>query len=135
MNSMQSHDDELEEIEALHRRDVEAVLAGDKDTLASLWSSDGVMLAPGSPALRGDELLAALKAETDDAAYEVIDYRFDFDEISIFGNHAFEWGTVSGSARDLESGVVTESAYKLMRILIREAGEWKVHRAIWNALD
>ena len=132
---MASKNEDLLQIEALHRRDVEAVMAGDKETLASLWSQDGVMLAPGSPALRGEEILAVVQAETDDAGYEVVDYRFDFDEVTVCGDYAFEWGTVSGSARDPESGEITASAYKLLRVLIREAGEWKVHRAIWNSID
>ena len=32
------------------------------------------------------------------------------------------------------TGSVDEQAFKVLRILKRENGEWKVHRAIWNEL-
>lgn len=132
---MSSIKDDLAEIETLHARDVQAVLAKDKDALATLWSEDGVMLAPGGPPLRGDALFAALQAETDHTRYEVVDYQFAFEEVAVIGDYAFEWGSVSGCAKDPDTGELTHSAYNLLRVLIREAGEWKVHRAIWNSAD
>ena len=130
---MSSVDDDLAQIEALHRRDEQAVIDGDRETLASLWSRDGVMLAPGGATLRGAGILAALRAGTDDAGYDVLEYRLDFEEVVVCGDYAFEWGTVSGKSADRKTGAVTASAYKLMRVLVREDGEWKVHRAIWNS--
>ena len=129
------YDDDIAAIEALRRRDEKAAMAQDSDALAALWSKDGVMLAPGGPRLRGRELFDALAARTPDAGTEILDYRFDFEEVVVSGDYAFEWGTVRGRSRDRATGEVTDSAYQLMRVLTREDGEWTVHRAIWNALD
>ena len=64
---------------------------------------------------------------------EVLEYVLDFEEITLLGNYAFEWGTIRGAMRDKREGKVEYATYKVMRILQRQAnGEWKVHRTIWN---
>ena len=128
--------DDLARIEALHQRDEQASRAQDYAILATLWTEDGVMLAPGGPRLRGPELFGHLEsARKRNVPYEVVEYTFDFEEVEVVGDYAFEWGVVRGTTRDRSTGATEETAYKLLRVLRREAGEWKVHRAIWNELD
>lgn len=127
---------DLAAIEALHQRDEFASEAQDPDALATLWTEDGVMIAPGAARLRGPELFAALRAKKKGRAeeFEVLDYTFEFEEVEVTGDYAFEWGVVRGETRHRKTGRVEVSAFQLMRILRRKDGEWKVHRAIWNDL-
>ena len=63
---------------------------------------------------------------------EILDYREDFQEVTLLGDYAFEWGTLRGMART-EKGDINPFSYKILRILKREHDEWKFHRSIWNA--
>ena len=127
---------DVERIAELHRKDMTASKAGDFRTLRSLMSDDAVVLPPGGRMLRGAEALdrsfAAMAAAP--AATEVLEYRFDWHEVEVCGDYAFEWGYIVGQERDLASGQVSAEKHHVMRILQRQPdGEWKVHRTMWNA--
>ncbi len=126
---------ELEAIQRLRDEDIRASLAGDGEALRALLTEDGVLMAPGAPFARGkqalDEKCAAMMAYRETT--EVLEYREDFEETLVFGEYAVEWGIISGSERVRATGRVERGAFKVMRILKRQAdGTWKVHRAIWN---
>jgi len=128
--------DELERIDALHRADMEASRRGDFRTLRSLMSDDAVVLPPGGRMLRGrqalDESFAKMTAAPVTA--EVLEYRFDWHEVRLCGDFAFEWGYIVGRERSLATGEETSERYHVMRVLQRQPdGAWKVHRTIWNA--
>jgi uncharacterized protein (TIGR02246 family) len=128
--------DDLERIEALHRADMEASRRGDFRTLRALMSDDAVVLPPGGRALRGREALDASFARMAQAApaVEVLEYRFEWHEVRLCGDYAFEWGYIVGRERSLATGQETSERYHVVRILQRQPdGEWKVHRTIWNA--
>ena len=123
-------------IERLHQRDMAAARAGNAEELAALWSDDIVALPPGGPVMRGaasgraalEQSLAAASREV-----ETMSYRLDFEEVTIVGDYAFEWGRFSGTTRPRAGGAESHSSGKLMRILARQPdGDWKVHRTIWN---
>ena len=128
---------ELAAIEELHQRDLAASKAGDFETLRALVSDEAVMMPPGGDFVRGRAAIDAGMSRMVEAmaAVEVLDYVLDFEEVQVFGEYAFEWGVIRGRMRKRDGGEVGESAYKVMRILRRQAGgEWKVHRSIWNEL-
>ncbi len=126
---------DLERIDELHRTDMRASKDRDLATLRSLLSDDAVVLPPGGRMVRGRdaldrsfETMAAVEATSD-----VLEYRFDWHEIEICGEFAFEWGYIEGTERDRTTGETTEERYHVMRILQRQRdGCWKVHRTIWN---
>lgn len=128
-------DDDLDRIDELHRIDMEASKSGDYRTLRSLMSDDAVVLPPGGHAIRGREALDASFAAMSSAAVtsEVLEYRFDWQEVRVCGDYAFEWGYIRGKERDRTTGAVTDEVHHVLRILQRQAdGSWKVHRTIWN---
>lgn len=64
---------------------------------------------------------------------EILDYRFEWHEVQVCGDYAFEWGYLHGSERNLYRGTTSSERYHVMRILQRQDdGTWKVHRSIWN---
>ena len=126
---------DLEAIQRLHERDLEASRARDFKNLRALMTEDAVFMPPGAPWRRGKEELDTAFATMAEAmaAVDVVEYDQEFEEIFVLGDFAIEWGTASGATR-LANGELERSSFKLMRILQRQPdGEWKVHRSIWNA--
>lgn len=135
MEESQSIEKDLQAIDELHRKDMKASKAGDYATLRSIMSDDAVVMPPDGRWLRGrDELDASFGRMKDGMSeVEVLEYTLDFEEVKILGEYAFEWGTIRGSMRAKPDGDIEHQTYKVMRILKKQQGEWKVHRTIWNA--
>jgi ketosteroid isomerase-like protein len=98
-------------------------------------SDDAVVLPPGGHMIRGSDALDRSFAAMSRAApsAEVLEYRFEWQEVRVCGDYAFEWGFIVGQERSLSTGEVTSERYQVMRVLQRQAdGDWKVHRTIWN---
>jgi uncharacterized protein (TIGR02246 family) len=128
---------DLDRIEQLHQIDVRASKAGDYRTLRTLMSEDAVVLPPGGRMIRGREALDASFASMANhtPTTEVLDYRFDWHEIEVCGDYAFEWGYIIGQERSLRDGSISSEKHHVMRILQRQPdGAWKVHRTIWNSV-
>lgn len=126
--------DDFDKIESLHQQDMKAAKSGDYKTLRSLLSPDAVMMPPGQPWIRGAEQLEENYQHMEKAMKKVkiLEYEFTFEEVTVLGDYAFEWGTIFGISKE-KGEDPEETTYKLMRILKKdEQGEWKVHRAIWN---
>lgn len=134
-----SQQQELEKISQLHDRDAEASRNGDFETLRALMSEDAVLMPPNEDWIRGtgplDEHYARMAEVMREA--EVTEYTLDFEEVVVFGDYAFEWGTIRGAMRPRGSESSTpsdSSSYKVLRVLKKAPdGEWRVHRAMWNA--
>jgi ketosteroid isomerase-like protein len=121
-------------IEALHQRDEAAVLAAQADSLIALWTDDIVAMPPGGPIIRGKannaELLRAALAQQGE--HRPLSYELRFEEVQIFDDHAFEWGTYRGTARVGADTLVGTG--KLMRLLARDStGTWRVARTLFTA--
>ena len=113
-----SLDDDVRAIQALNQHDVDAVLAGDTGAIASQWTDDFVVLSSG-PTLRGRDahaLMARARRETTNA-FESVDYTVAFEEITVLGDYAYEWGTYRGSMRPRAGGEAMSYSGKLLRIL------------------
>jgi ketosteroid isomerase-like protein len=125
-------DDDLRAIQALNQHDVDAVLAGDLRAITSQWTDDFVVLSSRAT-IRGKEANTAVieRSAEQMKAFEPVDYAVEFDEITIAGDYAFEWGTYRGSMRPRAGGVATSYQGKLLRILHRQSdGSWKMHRTM-----
>lgn len=123
-------------IEELHRRDREASRAMDQDTLVELWTDDVVSVPAEGPATRGRaanaQRLAALAAGLRQAQVE--SYELHFEEVSVHGDWAYEWGTYSGVLRGTAAGAPSRLTGRLMRILAREPdGAWRVARTLYTS--
>jgi len=130
MSDLSSVENDLRAIDALNQRDVQAALAGDTATMMSQWTDDFVLLQPDGPILRGRSVIANMFRGMEDRI-EVVDWVFDFQEIKVLGDYAFEWGTYDGHVRPRSGGDTIRSSGKLMRILQRQVdGSWKMFRTI-----
>ena len=119
----------------LYQKDKAAAIAGDWETLATLWTGDAVALPPGEQPVVGiDAIRSWLKrSRTDSSRIEVVDYSIDIRDFKVCGDIAVEWGTttIAIKPKGASSGMRVEG--NIERVLKRqENGSWKVQRAIWN---
>jgi ketosteroid isomerase-like protein len=124
-----------EAIEELHRKDAQATKTYDVETLISLLSDDVVALPPGSkPKIGIATAKSGLESGSKNAAfYDVLEYRQDWEEVTIEGTFAYEWGTFKSAVKSKADGKVESKTYNVMRVLRKTSdGSWKVHRTIWN---
>ncbi len=131
---MSKRDEDLAAIEALRRRDEVASKAWDVETLAALWTEDAVAIAPGQAPTRGR---AAIRSSLDvmklaSVDIEVLEYEERFEETLLLGDHAVEWGVITGRERSRTTGQVNRSAYHVMRVLRRTPEGWRVARSIFQ---
>ena len=123
-------------IEALNQHDVKAVLASDTDAIVSQWTDDFVVIPPAGQIVRGRPANAAAAEQGKEQMQALIpvDYVVEFEEITVTGEYAFEWGTYRGAARPRAGGSDVTYSGKLMRILQRQPdGTWKMHRTMMTS--
>lgn len=119
-------------IKELERRDIIASKKNDVDTLISVWTDDGVLLAPYSAPVMGKqsirELLEQQKRQSKNL--ETTAYDEDWKEPRIVDNYAFEWGQIAATVR-LATGKEVNERVNAMRVLERQTDRsWKVARVI-----
>jgi len=100
-----SLEDDLRAIQTLNQQDVRAVMTSDIDTITSQWTDDFVVLSAGSIVRgRAANTEIAERGRAQILAMEPVDCTVDFQEIKVFGEYAFEWGTYRGSVRPRAGG-------------------------------
>jgi uncharacterized protein (TIGR02246 family) len=130
MSDLSSVENDLRAIEAVNQRDMKAALAGDTAVMMSQWTDDIVLLQPAGPILRGRSAAAEVLLGAA-SAVEILDGAFDFQEVKVLGDHAFQWGTYHYTVRPRAGGEPVGTSGKLMRILQRQPdGSWKMYRTI-----
>ena len=126
--------EDLEAIEEIHRRDVEATKAGDTETLKSLMDAHCVVFPPDCEPTDGRTYLdQVLPTTNDESQPEILELMQEWQELCVFGDFAYEQGVVRYAVREAGGEVVRETQ-QLIRILRRQSnGAWRVYRAIWHA--
>ncbi len=114
-------------VAAGNQRFMIAVNRGDAAAMAAVYSSDAKVLPPGGEPVGGP---AAIEAFWHGALQLGIkSARLETDEVELQGARAIEIGryTLEGEAgRVLDRG-------KYLVVWRQEAGEWRLHRDIWNS--
>ncbi len=126
--------EDLEAIEDLHRRDVEATKVGDTGSLKSLMDAQCVVFPPDCEPMGGQAYLDQVWPSLDDETQpDILELVQDWRELYVFGDFAYEQGVVRYAVREKNGNVIRETQ-QLIRILRRQAnGAWRVYRAIWHA--
>lgn len=120
-------DDELlrQAIDAQNAAFRTAFLAGDAEKVASYYTADGQVIAPGAPIASGREAIAAFWKG---GMAGVKDLELATTSVEGAGELAVEDGVVTLTAAD---GSTSKSRYIV--VWKRERAQWKLHRDIWNA--
>jgi uncharacterized protein (TIGR02246 family) len=102
-----------------------AFLAGDAEKVASLYSADAQVIAPGAPIASGR---AAIAAFWKGGMAGVKELKLATTGVEGVGELAVEDGVVTLTGAD---GATSSSRYLV--VWKREGGQWRLHRDIWNA--
>jgi len=126
--------EDLEAIEDLHRRDVEATKVGDTGSLKSLMDAQCVVFPPDCEPMGGQAYLDQVWPSLDDETQpDILELVQNWQELYVFGDLAYEQGVARYAVREKNGSVIRETQ-QLIRILRRQAnGAWRVYRAIWHA--
>jgi uncharacterized protein (TIGR02246 family) len=112
-------------IQAANRIFIASVLHGDSQAVASLYSADGVVIAPGAEPAKGRAAIAALWQKSIDAGVKGMSLVTD--EVVASDDLAAETGTAQIIAAD---GKVENLHYVV--VWRKEEGHWRLLRDIWN---
>jgi uncharacterized protein (TIGR02246 family) len=106
---------------------MEAFNTEDADTLAALFTEDGVMLPPNAPAIFGRDAIRASNRE----AFETVDHAIELEdlEIKVEGDLGYKAGRYR--VRSEDNQLIDRGKY--IEIWRKVDGQWKIHRDIWNS--
>jgi len=127
--------DDMEAIQSLHSKDIEASMALDENALESLWTDDIVTMHPGQPPVVGKAAnIAKLQAGIEQMkGQEILAFNEEWQEIRIAGDWAYEWGAITGRMHPYNERNEVSYRYNAVRILQRQPdGSWKIARSIYN---
>jgi uncharacterized protein (TIGR02246 family) len=99
---------------------------GDSEGMASLYTTDGMLLPTGTGMITGSEDIAAFWQGAMDMGIKTA--KIDLHEVQLHGEIVTDVGHYTLGGNDGE----TLDRGKYIVIWKSEGGEWKLHRDIWN---
>lgn len=124
-------DAEADKIRELSRQWVEAVKAGDVETIAGMYTEDGLVMPSDAPQAQGPEAVGAVWA----GMMELPEFSLTFEpttiEVAEAGDMAYDVGTYQLSFEG-EDGPVQDVG-KYVVVWVKEGDEWKAAADIFNS--
>lgn len=122
---------EAGKIRELSRQWVDAIKAGDVDTIAGMYTEDGLVMPSGAPQAQGPEAVGAVWA----GMMELPEFSLTFEpstiEIAEAGDMAYDVGTYQLSFQG-EGGPVQDVG-KYVVVWVKQDDEWKAAADIFNS--
>ncbi len=118
-------------IDAVEAAWYKAYNAGDGAAVTVLYAEDGVLNAPGTPALRGKASIGEFYAK-DAAAFATAGLSEGdgpTSEVGVSGDLAWRWGTYKVVGK---SGATVDTG-KYITVFQRKDGKWMIFRDTWNS--
>jgi uncharacterized protein (TIGR02246 family) len=128
--NVQQESDAVKKLVTVSYRD--ALASSNPDNVTAVFTTDGVVMGPGSPTANGSAQL--------DSAYEgifsavALDLNFKIDEIIVGNNYAFVRSTSAGTVTLNASGTSAPEENREVFIAKKENNQWKLARYIYNKM-
>ncbi len=124
------HAADMAAIARLHQEDIEVTLSQDPKGLMDVWSEDGVLLNPGTPAVVGKQAIQANneKGHAQVPGFKVLSYTPDLKNIhvQIADGWAYEWGETDAKFQLSPDSPPVSMHSKGVRVMKRQSdGSWK----------
>ena len=130
-----AHGSEADGAEAIRRTNdfyAEMLVAGDVDTLMTLYDENAVLLPPNESPLHGKPAIRA-SWEAFFADWDTVEARSVIDEIMVFGDWAYGHGHYRGRSRSKDGGAEVSEALKFSGLWRRKSdGGWVIARDMFN---
>lgn len=119
------------EIAAVNRAFEDAARKGDAETMASLYTADGIALPPDAPIVKGRDKIKQLWASVI-SGMGLKSVKLETLDLEVAGDTAYEVGEAT-LGLEPKGGSRTSAVVKYVVVWKRVDGQWKLHRDIWNA--
>jgi ketosteroid isomerase-like protein len=136
--TVDTHAQDMAEIEKCHRQDIAATLSRDTAALTELWTDDAVRLQQDGPDDIGKEAIRATNERQKAATPElrVLSYVPETKELTITDGWAFEWRHYTASYVQSPGGEVKRIRGKVLMVLKKlPDGSWKCARAMGGVVS
>lgn len=107
----------------------QALNTADAASAASLYAADGVFYPYNVPTASGVEILGSYEQIFNTIK---LDIAFTIHEIVVDGDTAFATTESNGQVTVLEPGITAPEANRELFVFVREAGDWKIGRYMFN---
>ena len=119
------------EVEGVLKRLMQADNAGNLAAVISHYAADAVLMAPNAPSVRGIEKIKNhYRNLFDEFRFEGL--QANAEDIRVGGDLAVIAGTNSGLILSKADSTAQEIHGKFIMQLVKETGQWKISRLIWN---
>ncbi len=126
--------EDIQKIEEMSADRAEAFNDGDASRIASHFSDDGLLMAPGTETLIGKDAVESYYQSIFDEFETSLDSYYE--EVEVSGNLAFGRGIADVMLIHKTTGDTTYSKSKYLNILKKQdAGNWITTHDIWNNTD
>jgi uncharacterized protein (TIGR02246 family) len=119
------------EIAAVNRAFEDAARKGDAETMASLYTADGIALPPDAAMVKGRDNIKQLWASVI-SGMGLKSVNLGTLDLEVAGDTACEVGEAT-LRLEPRGGQATNAVVKYVVVWKRVGGQWKLHRDIWNA--
>lgn len=129
--SAENNPDDIRAIEEMSAARADAFNRGDAAAIAIYFTEDGILMAPGSPALTGREAVEGYYQQIFDQYVTELDSYYE--EVKVSGDFAFGRGIAEVTLTPRNGGERIVSTSKYVNLLRRqEDGSWLTTHDIWN---
>lgn len=104
---------------------------GDVKTYMALFTKDAVWIPPGGLDKVGPKEIGEAFAQQASAVN--IDAKLTADEIKVTGNFAYLIGTSVAKISPKDGSPTINAKFRVLWLMQKEQGKWKISREIWNA--
>ena len=111
--------------DAWHRH-IEAAKRKDLESVTEIYADDIVYIVPGVDDVRGRRAIDAMEAKTL-AGNDVLDAVHTIESLHVFGDAAYEIGTVVGPVREHGSAAQTLTFHFMALWRKQTSGAWRIH--------
>jgi uncharacterized protein (TIGR02246 family) len=118
------------QIEQLTARFTEAFNRGDAATLATMYDTGAVVLAPNAPPMRGRQNIQAFWAGARQQGFRTLDLAVG--SVEVIGSHAIDMGTYTLVVQPPGQLEVTDRGKYMVLWRRQEDGSWKLYRDMFN---
>lgn len=118
-------------IQAQAQRFSAAYVAGDIETLLSIYAEDGIAAPGGRDFIRGRDALRAYWQIPEGRA--VTHHQSRSDELIVEGKYAYDWGYYEGAAGPIGNPQPFEGKYVIIWRLDGD-GVWRMVQDMWNSM-
>ncbi|MDZ7715329.1 MAG: nuclear transport factor 2 family protein [Balneolaceae bacterium] len=121
----EQYEEDIAEINELREKELEAVLAGNVDSLMAIRTDDFIAMLPGMPAIKGKEavreVLTGMFGQMEEFEHNTIS-----EEVIVSGDWAFHRGTYTDRVT-LKSGGRADARIREIALILQrqEDGSWK----------